>query len=568
MYIITLFVIYTKHLLMASNVTIVLILIALKEIYCELVTVSITQGTLVGNVEISSRGQNYYAFRGIPYAKPPIGKLRFKPPEPPDRWSGKRDARFFKSHCPQLSLVPEVGVTGSEDCLFLNIYTTHLPEDFCGNETKKAVMVFFHGGDFKCGTPDIFGPDYLLTEDVILITVTSRLGVLGYLNLDNCEVEGNAGLKDQVMALKWVKSEIDHFCGDSSKVMIFGQGSGGTQVQLHILSEKSHGLFQRASSESGTVFNDWSFRRSTLDRAIKLAQILGCQSTAVRRIESCFQNMPADLIVKHQDAVLTPEEILLGVTIPFPPTVEKCRKSKNRFISELPIHIVKEGYFEQVPYMVTINSAEGLIHFKKIDEVRMVQLDEDLQIFVPQALGFRYNSRASINLANALRTFYFQGKSMSEDLLSVIQLYSDIWYANGVLQTANLMAPYSMYPIYFGIFSFDGQFNYYKKVIVNTSIPGACHGDDLGYKFYISSLQDNYKGDEEEKTINYTVRIWANFAKTGNPTPKKDSMIKKQWHPVLPSQLNYFQLADNIRNYRRYRKKGTQFWIKVFKSIQ
>jgi carboxylesterase type B len=134
-------------------------------------------------------------------------------------------------------------IVGTEDCLFLNVYTQQLPSST--NNKLKPVMVWIHGGGFSSGSgnSDTYGPEFLLTEDIVLVTINYRLGVFCFLSFEDAslEVPGNAGLKDMVMALKWVQKNISKFSGDPNNVTIFGESAGGISVHYLILSPLASG---------------------------------------------------------------------------------------------------------------------------------------------------------------------------------------------------------------------------------------------------------------------------------------------------------------------------------------
>ncbi|XP_047106309.1 juvenile hormone esterase-like [Schistocerca piceifrons] len=203
------------------------------------VTVSIPQGALRGRRLKTPSGRTYCSFQGIPYAKPPVGPLRFKSPEPPEPWSGIRNATKEGNIAPQIDFLmrSKTEYEGDEDCLYLNVYTSKLPTG--ENAQLIPVMVWIHGGAFLLGSgnTELYGPDYLMEHDVLLVTFNYRLGVLGFLSTEDELVPGNAGLKDMVMALKWVKSNITRFGGDPGNVTIFGESAGS--MSCHILSISS-----------------------------------------------------------------------------------------------------------------------------------------------------------------------------------------------------------------------------------------------------------------------------------------------------------------------------------------
>lgn len=227
-----------------------------------------TYGTVVG---IPGECGNT-VFKGVPYAKPPVGNLRLMPPVAPDNWSGERLCDRFSSACIQytrkapMSGAPSAGhapppephFVESEDSLYLNIWTcAESPEE------NLPVMVWIHGGGFNKGAG--FEPEFDGTafnkNGVILVTINHRGGAMGYLThpfLDQRDprgVSGNYGLLDQIAALKWVKENISAFGGDSEKVTVFGQSSGGMSTKFHLCTPLSRGLFKRAIIQSGGGLN-------------------------------------------------------------------------------------------------------------------------------------------------------------------------------------------------------------------------------------------------------------------------------------------------------------------------
>lgn len=178
-------------------------------------------GPVKGITKSSVLAREYVSFQGIPYMKPPLGNLRFRDAQPPVPWVEPFDATE-ESHgyvCPDV-FIPKIA--GREDASIINIYTHDV-----NPKVLKPVMVFIHGGGFMMGSgcTDAYGPDYILQKDVILVTFNYRLGVSGFLSLDDpaLGVPGNAGLKDQTFALKWVQRNIENFGGDPNNVTIMGE---------------------------------------------------------------------------------------------------------------------------------------------------------------------------------------------------------------------------------------------------------------------------------------------------------------------------------------------------------
>jgi len=225
--------------------------------------VKTAQGKVAGHTQANS---SVVVFKGIPFAAPPIGELRWRPPQPPAPWQGVRDANEWGASCMQPiieSMLPmhmpwteEFLTHGkvSEDCLFLNVWTPRV-----GAGARLPVIVFIHGGGFSggAGSIQIYNGEHLAAQGVVLVTINYRLGVFGFLAHPGLTAEsdhhssGNYGLLDQIAALKWVQANIAGFGGDPHRVTIWGQSAGAFSVAALVASPLAAGLFQRAQADSG-----------------------------------------------------------------------------------------------------------------------------------------------------------------------------------------------------------------------------------------------------------------------------------------------------------------------------
>jgi para-nitrobenzyl esterase len=198
-------------------------------------------------------------FLGIPYAAPPVGSRRWKPPEDHVRWFSPFNANRFGNHCPQHASVFGIASV-TEDCLFLNVFTPDEQAYWEGGSRGYPVMVWIHGGAFTVGESDDFVPSKLVQHGVIVVTLNYRLGALGFLahpalSAESSEhISGNYGIMDQQFALKWVQRNIAAFGGDPRNVTIFGQSAGGRSVFLQVASPLAAGLFHGGIVQSGAYF--------------------------------------------------------------------------------------------------------------------------------------------------------------------------------------------------------------------------------------------------------------------------------------------------------------------------
>lgn len=256
----------------------------------ERVIISTKNGDLRGRFLPYKTGVSggYFSFQGIKYGKAPVGSRRFKAPLPESSWTGVRPAVREGASCPHRNMILE-NYKGNEDCLFLNVYTPKVP--YNGVSAKFPVLFWIHGGGFQFGNGNAFlyGPDYLLPENIILVTINYRLGALGFLNTGTLDAPGNAGLKDQVLALKWVRDNIEFFGGDPNEVTIAGQSAGSASVHYLLMSPLTKNLFKRAIAQSGVALNPWAITDIAHERAFMLGKALNFQTNDTEKLIRKFR---------------------------------------------------------------------------------------------------------------------------------------------------------------------------------------------------------------------------------------------------------------------------------------
>lgn len=246
--------------------TIILVVVLFSLRQCSAEDVGPTATTNAGQVtgkRIQVGRQTIDAFLGIPYAEPPIGELRFQKPRPIKPWNDTYMATEKPRPCWQLMLPLFEGVTldysssASEDCLYLNVWrpaTQCETPDSC-DERSLPVVVYIHGGGFQWGDSALFINDpanFVAITGVVFVTFNYRVGIMGFLSLEESELPGNMGLWDQNLVLKWVQANIRNFGGDPRRVTLSGQSAGAASVGLHAISPQSKGLFKRIVMQSGS----------------------------------------------------------------------------------------------------------------------------------------------------------------------------------------------------------------------------------------------------------------------------------------------------------------------------
>jgi para-nitrobenzyl esterase len=286
------------------------------------VVVETPSGSLSGR-EIESAeagGVPVRCFLGIPYAKAPVGRRRFAAPEPGEPWAGVREATAFGRSAPQAPLqlpLPgmDIGAT-DEDCLTLNVWA---PE---GGPARRPVLVWIHGGGFVIGSgsQSVYdGARLARRGDAVVVTINYRLGSLGFLHLEDlCPgLEGavsNAGMRDQVLALDWVKRHVEAFGGDPERITIFGESAGGMSVGTLLGMPSAHGLFQRAIPQSGAAHHF-----HTREVATRVAEaFLGALGLAPAEAARSLRDVPVSKLVEAQSQAQVALGTSLGL-LPFQP---------------------------------------------------------------------------------------------------------------------------------------------------------------------------------------------------------------------------------------------------------
>jgi para-nitrobenzyl esterase len=304
-------------------------------------TLALRSGKLAGEVQ---RGM--HVFRGIPYARPPRGALRWQPPQPVEPWSGVRPARRFGPSAPQspevMLLVRRlIGVAlrqQSQDCLYLNVWTPGT------GRARRPVLVWIHGGAFLMGSGSTAlydGFHLAKAGDAVVVTVNYRLGALGFLNARELlpeQAATNLGLRDQIAALGWVRDNIEAFGGDPENVTIFGESAGGMSVGTLLGTPAAHGLFQRAIAQSGAAHNV-----STRERANAVARCF-LEDLGAARCEA-LESASVSEIIGAQRRTTTRMGIATG-SLPWQPSVD------GELIPEQPLAAVAAGRGARVPLLI------------------------------------------------------------------------------------------------------------------------------------------------------------------------------------------------------------------------
>lgn len=500
----------------------------------------IAQGKLKGSILKSRNGRNFTAFQGIPYAKPPVNELRFEAPVAAEKWKDVvLDATKEPASCIQKNLFfyqQKNELMGKEDCLYLNVYT---PKNL-QNETEPLipVMVFIPGGGFSSGQGglSLYGPQYLMDKDVVVVSMNYRLGILGFLSTEDNVLPGNYGMKDQVLALQWVQNNIHKFGGDRNRVTIFGQSAGSVSVGLHLLSRMSKGLFQRAILESGTPLCRWAVSPPgwAKRRAQAFSTIAECPEDS-KEFLKCLRRIPESqfptLLYKFFEWSVYP-------AISFMPVVDKFN-GRNSFLTRYPLRDFKQE--SNVPVLLGLNSGEGGLFAARLYNATGLtgpELKTDFEYYVSSLLIYKYTTKFSDldSVGKRIRDRYFPDGNVENKPLEAVKMVTGGIFLNGIFDMAtNLSSPVRYYVYdHLNKLTYNSLYGPYPKPL------GVSHADEL-YSLFLTEGQEPLEG-EDLRVSELMVDLWTNFA-----SDKKliyDTNGTKEW-PLFDSKYTNYLLINS-----------------------
>ncbi|XP_047108420.1 esterase FE4-like isoform X3 [Schistocerca piceifrons] len=529
------------------------------------------------------------------------------PPQPLSQWDGIKDALEEGNICSQINMKGQY--KGSEDCLYLNVYS---PKSTSNGNGSKAVMVWIHGGGFTMGSgnSDRFGPEFLLEKDVVVVTINFRLGALGFLSTQDSIIPGNLGLRDQIAALQWIKRNINYFSGNPDNVTVFGESSGGASVHYLILSplakgdttlddlcvggdemvmrttqhpvhkwRKSltrpesklgplHDLFQRAIAQSGTALIPGSFSRFSKERTFRLGEVLGCKTNDSQVLLNFFLGLPVKKLIEAQNMALSDEEKRRDVLFPFVPCVEPKIAGYNAVLPDEPKILIKRCSFSEVPFIVGLNSHEGIAFAKDVIQNVKVreEIENDFKRLIPLDMNIDNSSDLAHEVAKEIKTFYFGEHSLCEETIEqFVNLKTDLRYAYAAHETVRLHSFHSSAHVFYYLFCYEGDLNSVKKQMRAEHLPGATHGDELNYLFSKSSNGRDIQA-KDQKIISEMTCMWTNFAKTGNPTPNKSEQEPVLWPRYSHEDQSYICIDSELSVKHGLFSERMEFWTQLYKK--
>ncbi len=482
--------------------------------------VKVANGILQGVVEASG----IHSFKGIPFAKPPVGDLRWKEPQPADNWQGIRKADHFGPQAMQQYLYSDMIFRSdgkSEDCLYLNVWAP-------AKITKKLpVLVYFYGGGFNTGdgSEGRYDGESMAKKGIVAITVNYRLGIFGFMAHPELTKEsphhssGNYGLMDQHAALVWVKNNIAAFGGDPAQVTIAGESAGSMSVSAQMASPLSTGLFRGAIAESGALMGNLSPAPLATAEQSGVAFAAKVKATSLADL----RKIPADSLLKWA------ARSRFGCTV------------DGYFLPEQPQAIFAAGKQMKVALLAGWNSAEGDFH--SILGRGVAATPENYKAGIKKLYGDK---------AEEILTHY-PGNSEEEVKASGNALASDRFIAFSTWKMVDLHARTQTKPVY--RYWYDQP---RPMLATDKEKPaGAVHSAEIEYAMGNLHYNKVYNWTPEDiKTSEVMHNYFANFIKTGNPNgpslPVWNSMQSQANDKVMVIDANTHAIPDNTKTRYAY----------------
>ena len=472
---------------------------------------------------------NLSVYRGIPYAAPPVGDLRFRVARPHPGWDDVLDCEAFGPIAPQIpnealdAMIGAAPQEQSEDCLFLNIWTPGT------DNAARPVMVWIHGGAFTIGSgSEGLYDGAMLAErgDVVVVTINYRLGALGFLHLPALE-ESNFGMRDQVAALRWVRDNISAFGGDPANITIFGESAGGMSVASLMGSPEATGLFHKAIPQSGAGHHGIDDAQA-VERGRQFCELLGVEPDDAQALQSApVPDILAAQAQLEQQMVYAAMEVGKQPEMPFRPIVD------GEFLNAAPIDAVRAGQAAGVAALIGC-------------------LDEENKLFTAMVPAEPPNEEDAIAIMDG----------MHGDGRKLYDIYRAAREARGELTT-----PYEIQTAAAGDELFrvpaqrlldaqaqhsDQTWSYlfdWKSPMLDGAL-GSCHALDIPFVFGTHKIAAAFAGQgvAASALAELTMDTWLAFAKTGDPST--NNLPWPTWNPKTRQTVVLGQSARIEPNYR------------------
>ncbi|XP_072929597.1 juvenile hormone esterase-like [Epargyreus clarus] len=549
-------------------------------------------GWVCGARRWTPNGTEYASFLAVPYAKQPLGELRFQELQPVEPWEYLFEATQEGPICPQRDVFygpimkPE-NTAVTEACIHANIHVPMyaLPEsrqdrmfhefrpphyagvgdDDAAKTPGLPIIVFVHGGGFGFGSgdTDLYGPEYLIGEDVIIITFNYRLNVFGFLSLNNSYIPGNNGLRDIVTLLRWVRSNAKAFGGNPDDVTLAGHSAGAASTHLLTLSKAAEGLFNRALLMSGTAIP--SFYTTSPAYAQFVSNVfltgLGIDSKNPEEVHNQLIEMPLEKLMQVHNSI----QDQFGISVFFP-VVETPFPNFTTILTDDPETLLAKGEGKDIPLMVGFTNAECYSMLPRLKEIDIMSLIKTNPILIESPQLIYTKPQASLDIARQIQARYFHGEPTIEQY---IKSCTDSNFIYPAMKVAQIRAKVGGAPLYLYEFSYEGDFSVIKEAN-KINFKGAAHLDDVTYAFRVNSiLGPDYKASRNDRNMqHWMVHFVKNFIRCSDPACNRDRRpsFATPWPPFTKQDMMYQGISMPV--YRTLELNNKQLeMVRFFDSL-
>ncbi|XP_041970152.1 acetylcholinesterase-like [Aricia agestis] len=486
---------------------------------------------------------DYVMFLGIPYAKVnatnPFGSSI-----PYPKYDNVFKAFDGTVVCPQIDEFSNM-YTGTLDCLRLNVYVPNT------GSQNKAVVIYIHGGAFRQGNGGkyILGPEYLVRHDVIVVTFNYRLGPYGFLCTNWPELPGNQGIKDQYIAMQWVKNNIHAFGGSPERITLMGHSAGSMCVDMHLLAKRPR-LYQQAILQSGAATAPGQLMYPDDAPTLEIARSLGLNATDVSKAVALLASTDPKSVISASESY------------EYKFCVEK--EHKNVF-----------GYITEHPEKSKASNVDGLNILSGVTDNEFlfalygsagIDKFNNSNIF-RQNLEYVFDLENIEEMAIIVQHFYLgDGQNDFTNRYKVVDYLSDSLFLYPMQRALNKYSQHKNTTVYFYVFSYDGNRNFFKSMY-NVTESGAAHADELGYLFH-GKIMKTIPTAQDVTMVDKISKLWTNFIKYGNPTPETNALIPVIWPPMVGTNgiLRGLQIDKHLQVISRPFHSRMAFWELLYNT--
>ncbi|CAC5415610.1 Putative inactive carboxylesterase 4 [Mytilus coruscus] len=520
-------------------------------VYGEEVTINTKLGSIIG-LRTQELNDYVYRFRKIPYAKAPIGNLRFEKPLPYGPWENTLDGRSIAPSCYQkLTPLFEDILQLSEDCLFLDIY---VPFDV-STDNRKSVMIWIHNGGYQIGQMAPFDGSQLSIE------------CFGFFSTG--AIKGNYGLWDQILAIRWVNENIDSFGGDKQSITIFGNEVGGFSVGLLALIPSNKGLFQRAIMQSGTLMSFSLQGNYTEAGSLNIIEYFRCPTTEPQMSLDCLRKIPAEVLIGAYFHAKAAQVDLLPFQIPFTPVID------GELLTNDPMELLENTVSEASIFYRSLDVVKGTVsgegskllhafqsglqnyfHFDANDHIPRHFL---CNVLAPAMSSMTYRNNTKVT--KVICEKYGQASNKIELSKSILNAFSDFLFNLPTTRSLRLHSKMSSGNGNHYQYIFSRLLPYLKLLYPFPSwFDGAIHSAETVYQF--PSVATPFTNQDEDLKIKL-MKYWTNFAKTGDVNEQG----LPQWNEYDILNEYYINLDVEITSGQHLYEDRVYFWLKEIPAI-